>query len=70
MVKKKAASMGEEKKKFKEPKMKWKKSKDRSLLCKDIVEGQIPPDGTNPNGQSMMQLHEIYLMHPELGEYD
>jgi hypothetical protein len=39
MVNKKAGK-GEEKKKFKDAKVKWKKSKARSLLYKYVVEGQ------------------------------
>lgn len=69
MVKKKAAT-GEQIKKFTEPKVKWKKSKARSLLYEYIVEGQVPPDATDANGRSTMQLREIYLMHPEFAEYD
>ena len=69
MVKKKAAT-GEQKKKFTEPKVKWKKSKARSLLYKYIVEGQVPPDATDANGRSTMQLRDVYLMHPEFAEYD
>jgi hypothetical protein len=66
---KQPAAMGEEKKKFtKEPKVKWKKSKTRSLLYKDIVKDQVPLDATGDNGQSTMQLHEICLMHLELAE--
>jgi hypothetical protein len=59
MVKKKAAT-GEQTKKFTEPKVKWKKSKARSLLYEYIVEGQVPPDATDANGRSMMHLREIF----------
>jgi hypothetical protein len=69
MVKKKAA-MGEEKKKLKETKVKWEKINARHLLDKDIVKGQVPLVATGANGRSTMQLHEIYLMHPEFVEYD
>jgi hypothetical protein len=56
--------------KFKEPKVKWKKSKARRLLYKDIVEGEVPPDATDADGRSTMQLSDIYLMHEEFAEYD
>jgi hypothetical protein len=67
MVKKKAAT---EKETFKEPEVKWKQSKARRLLCKDVVEGRVPPDATDADGQSTMQLSDIYLMHPEFAECD
>jgi hypothetical protein len=65
MVKKKAAK---EKEAFKEPEVKWKKSKARRLLYKDIVEGEVPLDATDADGHSTMQLSEIYLMHTEYAE--
>jgi hypothetical protein len=63
IVKEKATA--KENEKFKEPKVKWKKSKARRLLYKDIVEGKVPPDATDADGRSTMQLSDIYLMHPE-----
>jgi hypothetical protein len=65
MAKKKAA-----KEKFIEPDVKWKNSKAKRLLYKDIVEGEVPPDATDADGRSTMQLSVIYLMHPEFAEYD
>jgi hypothetical protein len=65
MAKKKAA-----KEKFIEPDVKWKNSKAKRLLYKDIVEGEVPPDATDADGRSTMQLSDIYLMHPEFAEYD
>jgi hypothetical protein len=50
--------------------VKWKKSKARRLLYKDIVEGEVPPDATDADGRSTMQLSDIYLMHEEFAEYD
>jgi hypothetical protein len=47
---KKKRIVGEEEKKFKEPKVKWKKSKAKSLLYKDIIEGRVPPDTVGPKG--------------------
>jgi hypothetical protein len=55
---------------FIEPDVKWKESKAKRLLYKDIVEGKVPPDATGADGQSTMQLSDIYLMHPEFAEYD
>jgi hypothetical protein len=47
-----------------EPKIKWRYSRAKQLLYKDLVEGIIPlkplPD---------MSLEEIYVMHAELSEY-
>jgi hypothetical protein len=67
IVKEKTAK--EENEKFKEPKVKWKKSKARRLLYKDIVDGEVPMDATGTDGQSTMQLSDIYLMHHEYAEY-
>jgi hypothetical protein len=65
MAKKKAA-----KETFIEPDVEWKKSKAKRLLYKDIVEGKVPPDATDADGRSTMQLSDIYVMHPEFAEYD
>jgi hypothetical protein len=43
-----------------EPKIKWKKSKARSLLCKDVKDGVVT---------STMALKDIYKMHPEYSCY-
>jgi hypothetical protein len=67
MVKKKA---GTEKETFKEPEVKWKESKARRLLYKDVVEGRVPQDAADADGQSTMQLGDICLMHPEFAECD
>jgi hypothetical protein len=56
--------------KFKEPKVKWKKSKARRLLHKDIVEGEVPSDAAGVDGRSAMQLSHIYLMHLEFAEHE
>jgi hypothetical protein len=50
--------------------VKWKKSKAKRLLHKDIVEGEVPPDATGADGRSAMLLNEIHLMHPEHAEPD
>jgi hypothetical protein len=65
MAKKKAV-----KETFIEPDVKWKESKAKRLLYKDIVEGKVPPDATDADGRSTMHLSEIYVMHPEFAEYD
>jgi hypothetical protein len=65
MAKKKAV-----KETFIEPDVKWKESKAKRLLYKDIVEGKVPPDATDADGRSTMQLSDIYVMHPEFAEYD
>lgn len=55
---------------FKEPKIKWKKSKAKSLLYKDIKEGRVPLEAKDENGKTQMDLKDIYAMHPEYKEYD
>jgi hypothetical protein len=48
---------------FKEPKIKWKKSDAKRLLCKDIMEGLLVPlEVSDNNGHSMMPLSDIYVM--------
>jgi hypothetical protein len=47
-----------------EPKIKWKKSRARSILYNDVQNGIVPI--TPSTG---MKLNEIYAMHPEYAEY-
>ena len=55
---------------FKEPKITWKKSDAKWLLYKDVMDGLVPLEATNQdNGQSTMQLREIYIMRPEYSNY-
>lgn len=49
-----------------EPKIKWRKSKARSLLYKDLQSGTIP---LQPKGEGSMKLEDIYNMRPEFQEY-
>ena len=50
---------------FKEPKIKWKKSKGKRLLYKDLMDGIVPlVDDPNFNAGT------IFFMHEEYGEYD
>lgn len=57
-------------KKFKEPKTKWKKSQAKSLLYNLIMEGVVPDTATDENGKSTMPLQDIYLLDPEFAKYD
>ena len=50
---------------FKEPKIKWKKSKGKRLLYKDLMDGIVPLDD-DPN----LDAKTIFFMHEEYGEYD
>jgi hypothetical protein len=55
---------------FKEPKIKWGKSKARDLLYKDLVDGNIPRQAVDEHGRSTMRLEDIFQMHPEYKLYD
>ncbi len=61
------------KKKYKEeidePKVNWKKSKAKSLLSEDIMEGTVPLQAKDENGEPTMPLKGISAMHPEHAEY-
>jgi hypothetical protein len=60
----------EKKKKFKEPKIKWKDSKARVILNKDLCEGKIPRHATDQYGKKTMKLEVIFQMHEEYKLYD
>jgi hypothetical protein len=63
-------SKKKKKEKFKEPKIKWKKSKARKLLYKDLMDAAIPRQAVDEHGRSTMRLEEIFQMHPEYKLYD
>jgi hypothetical protein len=72
-TKKKDADESKEEEKmeaFKEPKIKWKKSKAQALLYQDIKEGLVPLHAKDKNGKTTMKLKDIYEMHTEYAEYD
>jgi hypothetical protein len=50
---------------FKEPRIKWKKSKGKRLLYEDLMDGVVPLID-DPN----MDAEQIFFMHDEYGEYD
>jgi hypothetical protein len=52
-----------------EPKVQWRKSNAKSLLVKDIMEGRVPLEAKDENGESTMPLVDIYAMHPEHAAY-
>jgi hypothetical protein len=60
----------EENEAFKEPTIKWKKSRAQALLYQDIKEGWVPLHAKDDNGKSTMKLKDIYDMHPEYAEYE
>jgi hypothetical protein len=56
---------------FKEPKIKWKDSKARRTLYKELTDGNIPRDAKDSNGRFMVPLlKDIYSMHEEYKLYD
>jgi hypothetical protein len=56
---------------FKEPKIKWKDSKARALLYKELTNGNIPRDAKDSNGRfTLPLLKDIYNMHEEYKLYD
>jgi len=48
-----------------EPKIKWKKSKAKRLLYKDILDGRVPLEAKTVDGRSTMSLKSIYNLRPE-----
>jgi hypothetical protein len=48
------------------PKIKWRKSKAKSLLYADVREGRVPPDA---HGPWKMKLDNNYNSRPEFKEY-
>ena len=59
-----------EKAKFNEPKIKWKKSKARALLYRDLVDGRVPLDTKDSQGNTLMSYDEVYAMRLEYKLYD
>jgi hypothetical protein len=56
---------------FKEPTIKWKDSKARTLLYKQLTDGNIPKDAKDSNGCfTVPLLDDIYKMHEEYKLYD
>ena len=54
---------------WKEPKVKWKKSRAKQLLYEDIMANRVPLEATDENRKSTMQLKALYSMHPEYSQY-
>lgn len=50
---------------FKEPSIKWKKSKAKEILTEMIIQGDIPEDPDDPT-----PVDDIYILHPEFCKYD
>jgi hypothetical protein len=56
---------------FKEPKIKWKDSKARHILYKELMGGSIPRDTKDSNGCFLVPLlKDVYNMHEENKLYD
>ena len=54
---------------WEEPKIKWKRSKAKALLEKDILEGRVPREAKDEKGRSTRKLRDIYDSRPEFAEY-
>ncbi|MEL7338943.1 MAG: hypothetical protein AAGM67_00550 [Bacteroidota bacterium] len=52
--------------KFKEPKVRWKKSNARKVLFDMLLEGIVP----GSDEDTTMPIDEVYLLHPEFALYD
>jgi hypothetical protein len=59
----------EKKTKPKEPTIKWRKSKAKKLLYRDMMEGRVTLDKDDLLDDEKMTLREIYVLRPEFGEY-
>ena len=64
-----AAAQRDEQAAFVEPKIKWRHSKAKYILTKSIIDGLVPERSTDNNGNSTMDLEEIYYMHEEYAKY-
>lgn len=53
-----------------EGKVKWRDSKARKLLHRDILNGTIPLHAGDESGSATMELKEIYILRPEFAAYD
>ena len=54
---------------FKEPKIKWEKSRARKLLYNDVKEGKVPLEAME-DGKQTTDYTQVYMMHPEYAEWD
>jgi hypothetical protein len=54
---------------FKEPKIKWRKSKAKQLLYEAIIDGAVPLEAKDENGNVRMPVEDIYLLHQEFALY-
>ena len=54
---------------FEEPSIKWKDSKAKRLLEKDLKDKIIPSKAKDKHNKSTMPLQEIYLLRPEFQQY-
>ena len=56
---------------FIEPPIKWKNSKAKRILYKEIMKGNVPKEARDAMNRSTMALRDIYDMHPEeFHQYD
>jgi hypothetical protein len=55
---------------FKEPKIKWRKSKAKRILYDFLRDGTVPLHATDSNGDSTMSVEDIFSLSEEFGLYD
>lgn len=55
---------------FKEPKIKWRKSRAKKLLYNDLLDGVVPMEQQDANGNETMSIEDIYMIHEEFLLYD
>ena len=65
-----AAEKREEEENFIEPKIKWRKSKAKILLNTAIMNGTVPENALDNDGNATMTLDAIYGLHQEFALYD
>jgi hypothetical protein len=54
---------------FREPKIKWRKSKAKQLLYEAIMDGVVPLEAKDEHGNMTMSIKDIYLVHQEFAFY-
>lgn len=59
----------EEDDQFKEPKIKWRKSKAKKILYGMLLDGIVPMEEKDDNGNQTMPLNDIYHLDPEFAKY-
>jgi hypothetical protein len=65
-----AAEKRQKEENFIEPKIKWRKSQAKKLLHAAIIDGKVPENALDNDGNEIMKLEEIYGLHQEFLLYD